>query len=183
MKKPGWLAVAAVLFAVIIAVDGWPALRELSANREWRAIDGSPGGASMDGLQVAVVAQTAAIAAQKPERAAVLIRLKMQVTPAAREAWQDCRVSLHSATGQIWMPLSSASADGAIKALSPDRKNAGLCRLQPKDDGNGNETVHADQVFLLPTNSLQGLRLHVSGVGTRPRALSFAIAPAVRNLP
>src|SRR5690554_4156335 len=111
MKQPGWLALAGMLFAALVAVNGWPALRELSANREWRAIDASPDGATLDELQIAVEAQIAAIAAQKPERAAVLVRLKMQVTPAARQAWKDCRVSLHGATGQAWMPLTSANTD------------------------------------------------------------------------
>ncbi|AEC21196.1 hypothetical protein PT7_2656 [Pusillimonas sp. T7-7] len=39
------------------------------------------------------------------------------------------------------------------------------------------------KLFLLPSGSLEGLRLHVSGMGTRPQALSFAITPAIRQLP
>ncbi|MGB6103112.1 MAG: hypothetical protein WBF88_04605 [Pusillimonas sp.] len=183
MRQLGWLASACVLFAAVVAVDGWPALRELDSSREWRAIDAAPNGASLEGLQVAVETQVAAIAAQRPERAAVLIRLSMEVTPAAREAWKDCRVSLHDTAGKVWMPLTSANSDGAIKALSPDRKSFGPCRLYSTDERENKETILADQLFLLPADSLQTLRLHVSGVGTRPRALSFAIAPAVRQLP
>lgn len=183
MKQLGWLTSASILFAVVVAIEGWPALRDLSSNREWRSIEAPPDGGSMEELQVTVEEQIAAIAAQKPERAAVLIRLKMQVTPAARKAWKDCRVSLRGATGQIWMPLTSASSDGAIKALAPDHKNFGLCRLYPRNEPAGNETIHADQLFLLPSGSLEGLRLHVSGMGTRPQALSFVITPAIRQLP
>lgn len=183
MKPWGWLASAGLLFAVLVAVESRPALRELSANREWRLIDASPDGASMDGLRLAVQTQVAAIAAPKPDRAALLIRLNMQVTPAARRAWQDCRVSLRGSDGQIWMPVTNASSDGAVKFLSPDGKNFGLCRLYSRDGHEGAETVLADQLFLLPVDSLQGLRLHISGIGTRPRALSMAIAPAIKHLP
>src|SRR5690606_31973489 len=182
MKPWRWLASAAVLFGVIVAVEGWPALRDLAASREWRAIDASADGANLEGLQVAVTEQIAAIAVQKSERAAVLVRLDRQVTPEARAAWKDCRVSLQSPAGEVWMPLTSASADGAIKALAPDRRNLGPCRLFARDDEQGTEMVGADELFLLPTDSLQDLRLQISGVGTRPRALSIALTPTVRQL-
>src|SRR3546814_20627612 len=101
MKQLGWLTSASILFAVVVAIEGWPALRDLSSNREWRSIEAPPDGGSMEELQVTVEEQIAAIAAQKPERAAVLIRLKMQVTPAARKAWKDCRVSFGSAERRV----------------------------------------------------------------------------------
>src|SRR5690606_10852525 len=109
--------------------------------------------------------------------------LKLDVTPGAREAWQDCRVSLRDPAGRRWMPLTSASTDGAIKALASDNNNFGLCRLYPRDDPEGKETIRADQLYLLPADSLQDLTLHLSGIGTLPRFLSFAITPAVRQLP
>jgi len=183
MKQKKWLVSAGVLFAALVAIEGWPALRDLSVNREWRPVGASPDGATLDGLQVAIATQVAAIAEQKPERAAVLVRLTLQVTPGARAAWQDCRVSLRNKAGEVWMPLTSASSDGAIKALSPDQKNVGPCRLFARGEQAGIETVQADQLFLLPANGLQGLQLHVSGQGTRPQALSFPVAPTVRRLP
>lgn len=183
MKQRGWLASASVLFVMVVALEGWPALRDLNSNREWRSIDATPDGASMNELEVVVEEQIAAIAAQKPERTAMLIRLKMQVTPVAREAWKDCSVSLRNAAGQVWLPLTSASTDGAVKALAPDHKNFGLCRLYPRSETADAETIRADQLFLLPSNKLEGLRLHVSGMGTRPHALSFALNPNIRRLP
>lgn len=184
MKQLGWLVSAVALFAVLLAVQGWPALRDLNTTRESRLIDAPASGASLDGLQVAVELQIAAIAAQMPERAVVLVRLNMQVTPDARDAWKDCRVSLHNAAGEVWLPLTSASSDGAIKAIAPDRRNHGLCRLFARDPQTGTETVRADQLFLLPSDRLQqDLRLQISGIGTRPRALSFAVTPTVRQLP
>ena len=183
MKQGKWLAAASMLAIMTIAIEGWPAWRELSQHKEWRSSETTSGSASMHGLQVSVDQQIAAIAAQRPERAALLIRLALRVTPDARKAWTDCRVSLHHDAGQTWLPLTSASADGAIKALSPDHQNFGLCRLYSHNESTDNETLLADQLFLLPSTSVQGLRLHVSGLGTRPQALSFALNPEVRQLP
>lgn len=183
MKPWQWGGSVAALAAVLVALEGWPALREVAASREWRPVAASVEGGKLDGLQVAVAAQIAAIAELRPERAAVLVRLDLQVTPEARASWTDCRVSLQSPAGEIWMPLTSASADGAIKAISPDRRNHGACRLYSTSEQEGIEAVQADQLFLLPSDRLQGLRLHVSGLGTRPRALSFELTPEVRRLP
>jgi len=183
MKQLRWLVSAGALFAVLVAVEGWPALRDLSMNREWRTVEASTNGASMNGLRLNMQTQVAAISAQKPDRAAVFVRLQMLVTPSAREAWKDCRVSLRGPAGQIWMPVTNTSADGAIKLLSPDGKNHGLCRLFSRGEPEDTETIQADQLFLLPTDSMQELRLHVSGIGTRPHTLSFAITPTVRKFP
>jgi len=182
MKLLPWLS-ACILFAVLVAVESWPALRDLSMNREWRTVAVSTNSASMKGMQLKVETQLAAISAQKPDRAAVFVRLQMLVTPAVRDEWKDCRVSLHGSAGRVWMPVTNASADGAIKLLSPDGKNHGMCRLFSRTGPDDTETVQADQLFLVPTDSMRDLRLHVSGAGTRPHALSFAIAPAVRQFP
>lgn len=183
MKQLKWLASASVLLAMVVAIEGWPALRELAAHREWQAVEATANGASIDGLQIMIEEQVAAVAAAKPERAALLIRLKMHVTPAARASWKDCRVSLRDAAGHLWMPLTSASSDGAIKALTSDQKNFGLCRLYPRSEPEGEEIIQADQLFLLPANNLQNLQLHVSGIGIRPQALAFEINPALRRFP
>lgn len=183
MKKSGWLLTASVLFIAIVALEGWPALRDMSSSREWRVVNGSPNGTSMNGLHVAIEEQIAAISAQKPERAAVLIRLRMAVTPAARDAWTDCRVSLHDGAGQVWMPLTSANTHDAVKFIAPDHHNFGVCTLYPRTEPAGDETIRADQLFLLPSDGLENLQLHVSGVGTRPHALSFAVKPNIRQLP
>lgn len=183
MKQLGWLASASVLFVMVVALEGWPAWRDLSRNNEWRDIDATPSGASMNGLQVMIEEQIAVIAPQRPERAGMLVRLKLKVTPEARQAWIDCRVSLHNEAGQTWMPLTSANTHGAIKAMTPDHKDFGLCTLYPQGKIPDTETVRADQLFLLPSNGLEGLRLHVSGLGTRPHTLSFALNPNIKRLP
>ena len=183
MKQRGWIATAGILFALIVGIETWPAWQQLNKHHEWHKVEASANTATLNELQVTIEAHTAAIAAQRPERAALLVRLKLHLTPAARQAWTDCQVSLHNETGQIWMPLTSASADGAIKALAPDHKNAGACRLYAQGESEDEETLYADQLFLLPSNGLQGLQLHVSGLGTRPEALSFELNPEVRKLP
>lgn len=183
MKQSRWLMLAGTLFVALVAVEGWPALRDLNSRFEWRAVDADSDGATLDGVQVRVQTQIAAIAAQRPERAAMLVRLELQVEPEALDAWNDCRVSVHGPGGRIWMPLTNAGVDGAIRLLSEDGKNRGLCRLYGIEPAQDVQTLHADQLFLLPSDELQGLRLHVSGAGTRPHALSFALTPEIRQLP
>ena len=182
MKQLTWLASAAVLLAGVLVLEGWPAYQDLASNREWRAVDAHPEGATLQNLQVKVHTQVAAIAAQRPERAALLVRLEMQATPATQAAWGACRVSLRNAEDEVWRPLSSTTTDGVIKALSPDHKNAGPCKLYTTEDSQGEQTLYADQLFMLPSSALQGLRLYVSGQGTRPQALAFTLQPEVKHL-
>lgn len=182
MKQLAWLASAAVLFAGVLIIEGWPAYKEMARNREWRIVEAAPDGATLQGLRVAVHTQVAAIAGLRPERAALFVRLELRATPAARTAWTGCAVSLRDAAGQVWTPLVSATTDGAIKTLAPDRKNHGPCNLYSENGGQGEETLYADQIFMLPSDGLQDLRLHVSGLGTRPNVLVFALEPEIRRL-
>ena len=80
------------------------------------------------------------------------------------------------------MRLGCDDGDGAIKMLSSDHKNASPCNLYVENGGEGEYTLYADQLFMLPSDGLQDLRLHVSGLGTRPRALAFALQPEIRRL-
>ena len=182
MKQLKWLAGSAALLAAVLAIEGWPAYQGLAHNREWKAITAAPEGTELQGLKVKIHTQVAAIAAQRPERAAMLVRLEIQGTQAAGQDWGMCKVSLRNASDEVWMPLTSATTDGVIKALSPDHKNAGPCKPYMAENTEGEQTWYADQLFMLPSSALQGLRLYVSGQGTRPQALAFTLQPEVKHL-
>ncbi|MCB5362718.1 hypothetical protein H0484_02975 [Pusillimonas sp. CC-YST705] len=183
MKRRYWLACAGVLFAAAVALKGWFSFTELASNREWQAIPAGPDGTALKGVQVSVQQQTAAITTQRPNYAALFVRLQLNLAPNASQAWQDCRVSLHGEDGQIWRPVTTGDVYGVVKMLARDGKNLGLCNMHSHTEQKEAETRGADQLFLVPVEALDTLHVHVSGLGTRPEAISIPLTPSIRRLP
>ncbi|RJL22670.1 hypothetical protein [Paracoccus siganidrum] len=183
MRRIGWLALTALFFALTAGIGAKTAILDLRGEREWDLTDTGPAGGALEGVALRVELTRAATAPQRPDRALLLVRLALDGPPAARAAWVDCRVTLRHGQDRLWRPLETANTDAAIRTIAPDGQNMGRCNPQPFDAPADAGPILSDQVFLVPVEALDGLRLHVSAQGTRPRALALPIAAQLVAIP
>lgn len=182
MKKLGWIVLALLFLLVNSVVSARVAIHDLSKDREWELelISGREG--VLDGVTVQLVTTKAVTTAIKADRALVHVRLSLQGPKSALSAWINCRLVLRDSQNRVWAPMENKNTDGAVKILASDRHNNGRCNPTPYDQPADDRAAFSDQVFLVPVETLQDLVLHVSGYGTRPRALAFAVRPALTTL-
>jgi len=178
MKNLRWFGVTFVLFAVTVVLAGWSDFRDLTHQREWKAISINAAEGELDGIRVGVREVRAAVVDNTPDRALLFVRIDLQKSQTNIKSWVDCRASLQAADGQTWLPLYGYSIRGAIRILASDGKDNGNC---DPTDVKENGPITFDQIFRLPTSALDNLTLRVSGYGTRPSALSFPLKPDVRR--
>ncbi|MCP8896490.1 hypothetical protein KYK29_16310 [Shinella daejeonensis] len=178
MKNLRWLAVTAVLFTATLCVTGWSVLKDLGHQREWKAVSVSGAEGELDGIRVGVREARAAVVDNKPDRALLFVRIDLQGLQTNAQSWVDCRASLRSSDGQMWLPIYDYSIRGAIRILASDGKDNGDCN--PTEVTESSPTTF-DQIYRLPASALDDLTLRVSGYGTRPAALAFPLKPEVRR--
>lgn len=179
MRRVLWLGATLVLFTATLGVTAWSDVKDLGHQREWDVVAANAAEAELAGVRVGVREARAAVVDTKADRALLFVRLDLQGSPEAAKSWVDCRASLRGANGETWLPLYDYRIRGAIKMLAPDGKDNGNCSTTAVSETG---PVSFDQIYRLPTSSLDNLTLHLSGYGTRPSALAFKLRPTIRTL-
>lgn len=181
MRRFARWAAALFLFCTLTVLAAWPGFVDLRRSSEWEVVEAGGRDASLKGVQVRLLAAEGATTEQLPDRAAILVRLETVGDQEANDRWVDCRVSLLGEGGEVWLPLTAGNSDAVVRALSPDGENNRPCRSAYRDNDEAGKPLLSDQLFLVASDRMHGLRLHVSGLGTRPMALSFPLEPRVRH--
>lgn len=179
MRRVLWLGATLVLFTATLGVTAWSDVKDLGHQREWDVVAADAAEAELSGVHVGVREARAAVVDTKADRALLFVRLDLQGSPEAAKSWVDCRASLRGANGETWLPIYDYRIRGAIKMLAPDGKDNGNCSTTAVSETG---PASFDQIYRLPTSSLDNLTLHVSGYGTRPSALAFKLRPTIRTL-
>lgn len=179
MRRIGWLALTALFLALTAGIGAKTAILDLRGEREWSLTDAG----ALEGVALRVELTRAATTPQRPDRALLLVRLALDGPSEARAVWVDCRVTLRDGQDRLWRPLETANTDAAIRTIAPDGQNMGRCNPQPFDAPADAGPILSDQLFLVSVEALDGLRLHVSAQGTRPRALALPIAAELVAIP
>lgn len=182
MKHLGWITLTVFFLVASSVISAQVAIFDLRKEREWKLERVAAPGAELDGVTVRVEATRAVTTLQRPEHALVHVRLSLQGQEDARQAWLNCRLTLHDDRGRVWFPLETGNIDGAIKAIASDGLSNNRCNPTPYDAPANDSVILSDQVFLVPANMLAQLSMHVSGYGTRPRALAMPITPVLETV-
>lgn len=177
LKHLGWIVLSILFLVASSLISAEVAILDLRKESEWQLKEVDTAGAELDRVTVQVERTRAVATPQRADRALVHVRLSLQGAEDARQAWVDCRLTLHDDQDRKWLPMETENTDGAIKAVAADRMNNGRCNPVPYDAPRDGSAILSDQVFLVPVDTLGQLTLHVSGYGTRPRALAIRIEP------
>ena len=178
MRNLRWLAATFVLFLVTLVLSGGSDFRDLGHVREWKAVPVDAADGELDGIRVGVREVKAAVVDTTPDRALLFVRVALQGPQDSIDRWVDCRVSVQTPDGSMWLPVYGPAVRGVIQTLASDGEDNSNCLVANiSEDG----PTSFDQLYRLPRSALDNLSLHVSGHGTRPSALSFPLRPEVRE--
>jgi hypothetical protein len=183
MKRLGWIALTLVFLVLSCLLVAWPDLRELRHGRNWNVtrIEGASG--ELAGVMVSVDQARVMVLPEVPDRAALYLRMGLQGDGQKMRDWLACDLALTDDQGRVWRPLRNFVGLQIIDALGDERDTDNSCdqsRILAPGDGSPSMSV---QAFLVPVDVLDSLRLRISGMTTRPDALSLPIRPVLRPPP
>ncbi|MBK4217424.1 hypothetical protein JJJ17_15960 [Paracoccus caeni] len=182
MRHLLWIILALLLLSATALIAAKTSLLDLRRDREWRPTEIATDSGLLDGVEVRLQSTRAVTTPAQEGRALLHLRLAVTGPLQAREGWINCRVTLTDPQGRVWAPVETELTDGAVRTLAADGQNNGRCNPLPYDAPGDGEAILSDSVFVVPVEVLTQLRLNVSGFGTRPRALSMPIRPALMTL-
>ena len=183
MKRLGWIALTLVFLVLGSLLVAWPDLRELRHGTNWNVtrVEGASG--ELAGVVVSVDQARVLVLPELPDRAALYLRMSLQGDGQKMRDWLACDLGLTDDQGRVWRPLSNIVGLQIIDALGDEGDTDNSCdqsRILAPEDGSPSMSV---QAFLVPVDVLDNLRLRISGMTTRPDALSLPIRPVLRPPP
>lgn len=182
MKQLGWIALTLVLAVLSMLMAAWPDLQELRRGSNWNLTETEENNGELDGVTVTVHRARAMIFPAMPDRALVYLRLGLGGERDRMRAWLICDLALTDGQGRVWRPLG-ASMGQVIELLGDQFDDYTNCSQSlAREPEHGDESMSV-QAFLVPAETLSGLRLRISGMTTRPDALSLPFRPALRPPP
>lgn len=173
------LVIATLLFlGLSVLIVAWPDLKELRRGRNWNVTQLDQPEGELHGVRVFVDQARAMILPATPDRALIYLRLGLEGERDRMQGWLSCDIGLTDDSGRKWLPLANA-AGAQITGFLGDDPYEQSCNqslsLAPED---GSPSFSA-QPFLVPADVVDGLRLEISGLYTRPDALSLPVSPVM----
>ncbi|RCW86801.1 hypothetical protein [Paracoccus lutimaris] len=183
MKRLGWIALALVFSLLSTLLVAWPDLLELRRGKNWNVtrIEGASG--ELAGVTVSVDQARVMVLPELPDRAVLYLRMGLQGDAQRMRDWLACDLGLTDDQGRVWRPLMNVVGLQVIDLLGDEGDTDNSCdqsRILAPEDGSPSMSV---QAFLVPVDVLGKLRLRISGMTTRPDALSLPIRPVLRPPP
>lgn len=180
MRQLGWITLALLFTGLSVLLVAWPDLRDLRRGQNWNVagIDGDTG--ELNGVTVSIDQARAMIFPAMPDRAVLYLRMSLQGDPDRMRDWLMCDLALTDGRGRAWRPFSNAVGLQIIELLGDPGDNYNNCSqsLALRPEGGGPSM--SVQAFLVPVPVLKDLRLRISGMTTRPHALSLPLRPVLR---
>ena len=183
MRQLGWITLALVFAVLSVLVVAWPDLRELRRGGNWNVATVEEDSGELAGVRVSVDQARAMIFPGMPDRAVLYLRLGLQGDPDRMRDWLMCDLALTDGQGRAWRPFGNAVSLQIIDLLGDQDDGYTNCSQSlARAPENGGPSMSA-QAFLVPVAVLSDLRLRVSGMTTRPDALSLPFKPVLRPPP
>lgn len=183
MKQFGWIVLALIFLVLSVVLVAWPDLRDLRRGKNWNTVAVAGDSSELAGVTVSVDQARAMIFPAIPDRAVLYLRLGLQGDRDRMRGWLVCDLGLTDGRGRLWRPLANIAGTQVIGLLGDAGDTDSNCSqslaLTP-DDGGPSMSV---QAFLVPSDVLMELRLRISGMTTRPDALSLPLRPVLRPPP
>lgn len=180
-KPLALIAVTLLCLGLTVLLVGWSDIQELRRAKNWQVTAAPDPKGELVGVTVSVDQARAMIVPGKTDRAVVYLRLGLGGKAIADLGW--CNVSLTDPKGREWLPLFNEVGNTAIERLGDSGNSGQSCdsslRSPPEDGGPS----FSDQAFLVPVDVLDKLRVELSGVNTRPKAVSLPFKPVLRPPP
>lgn len=183
MKRLGWIALSLLLAGGAVLTVAWPALTELWRVRTFEVVRVDTPVGTLDGVQIRVDASRALSFSERPDRAIIWLRLGISGDAKQLESWLGCDLALIDDSGNRWLPLGNETGVQIVRVLSEstDRKNS--CGQAAYGAAQSGAEELSDQAFLVPKEVVDRLRLHISGLQVRTRALSLPLGLQVLQQP
>ena len=177
------IAAALVLFVLTVALTGWADWQELRRGKNWNVTHSQQPEGELAGFRIFVDQGRAMILPAAPERAIVYLRLGAQGDPQLMREWLGCDLGLTDGQGRKWLPLSNLAGIEIVRLLGDGSGTEPGCPQSlnlPPEDGSPS---FSGQAFLVPAGVLDDLRVELSGMATRPDAISLPFRPVLQPPP
>lgn len=179
MRQLGWALLAVICTALACLLVAWPDLIALRHGKNWTVTRLDAESGELAGVTVLVDQVRVMVLPDRPDRAVLYLRLGLRGDPQAMQGWVACDLGLGDDQGRIWRPLANIAGLQIIDLLGDPGDTDNNCdqaRIMAPADGSASMSV---QAFLVPVDVLDQLRLRISGMGTRPEALSLPLRPVL----
>ncbi|RJE82490.1 hypothetical protein [Paracoccus onubensis] len=182
MKSIGLVIATLFFFGLSVLIVAWPDLKELRRGRNWDVAQSDQSEGELHGVRVFVDQTRAMILPAAPDRALIYLRLGLQGEPDQMRDWLSCDIGLTDDSGRKWLPLANAAGAQITGFLGDDpyEQSCNQSLSMPPEDGSPS---FSGQPFLVPADVVGGLRLEISGLNTRPDALSLPLNPVMQLPP
>ena len=183
MRQLGWITLSLLFTGLSVLLVAWPDLQELRRGGNWSVTASEGDRAELDGVTVSIDQARAMIFPIMPDRAVLYLRMGLQGDRDRMRDWLICDLTLTDSKGRAWRPFGNAVGMQIIDLLGDQNDGYTSCSqslAMAPEDGGPSISV---QAFLVPVAVLKDLRLQISGMTTRPRALSLPFRPVLRPPP
>ena len=153
-----------VLTAATCLVVAWDDLVDLRKSRVWSY----RGGATLAGATVFIEASDTLIFPERPDRALVYLRLRLEGSTEDLQAWLTCNPVLIDPKGRRWSALYNQLGIDAVAAMG---KGGSLSTSRSCSQSLTRDPAISEQAYLVPRDSIGTLSLEISGLRTYPEAL------------
>lgn len=182
MKSLALVMATLLLFGLSVLLVAWPDLKELRRGRNWDAAQLDRPEGELHGVRVFVDQTKAMVLPAAPDRALIYLRVGLQGKPDQMRGWLSCDIGLTDNSGRKWRPLANAAGAEIIRFLGDDPYEQSCNQSLSMAPEDGSPSFSA-QPFLVPADVVDGLRLEISGLNTRPDALSLPLNPVMQLPP
>lgn len=183
MRQLVWITLALLFTGLSVLLVAWPDLKELRRGGNWNVTASEGDRGELDGVTVSIDQARAMIFPAMPDRAVLYLRLGLQGDPDRMRAWLMCDLALTDSAGRAWRPFSNAVGMQIIDLLGDQADDYTSCSQSLAMGPAGGGPSMSVQAFLVPISVLNDLRLRISGMTTRPYALSLPLRPVLRPPP
>lgn len=175
------LSATVLCFGLTVLLVAWPKYTELRQSKNWDIVATDQPQAELDGVSVDVDQARAFILPSRDDRASVYLRLGLK--GAAMKDWTFCDLALTDSKGRQWLPLTNDLGRAIQRALSDNPRSENDCSRSLNAEPEAGTFSYSGQTFLLPVEALDDLRVQLSGLSTRPKAISLPFKPVLRQIP
>ncbi len=162
-----------ILTAATCLVVAWDDLVDLRKSKVWRHRSGD----TLAGATVFVEASQIMTFPERPDRALVYLRLRLEGQPEALQAWLTCNPVLIDAEGRRWSALYNQLGIEAVSAMGKDEP---LSTSRSCSQSLMSDPAISEQAYLVPRASVEALSLEISGLRTYPDALLIPLSLRVQ---